>query len=200
MKAALSISIFILFFHVSFSQVELSEISVTNISTVMDEDNSYEDWFELRNLSANPININGFGLSDDPLVPFKWICPNYSLASGEYKLIFASGKNRIPTIDHYESIITANQTWDYIIPTTEPNASWRSPGATLTGWLSGIGGIGFGDGDDGTTIGTSTSVYLRKTFNLTNVNDIKRLILYMDYDDGFVAYINGVEIARANLG
>lgn len=200
MKKIISVPFFLLFFSFCFSQVELSEISVTNISTVADEDNSYEDWFELRNLSPNPININGFGLSDDPLVPFKWICPNYSLASGEHKLIFASGKNRIPTIDHYESIITANQMWNYIVPTTEPNASWRSPGATLTGWLSGVGGIGFGDGDDGTTIGTATSVYLRKTFNLTNVNDIKRLILYMDYDDGFVAYINGVEIARANLG
>lgn len=200
MNKLISIPFCLLFFSVCFSQVELSEISVTNISTVTDEDNSYEDWFELRNLSPNPININGFGLSDDPLVPFKWVCPNYSLASGEHKLIFASGKNRIPTIDHYESIITANQTWNYIVPTTEPNASWRSPGATLTGWLSGVGGIGFGDGDDGTTIGTATSVYLRKTFNLTNVADIKRLILYMDYDDGFVAYINGIEIARANLG
>ena len=200
MNKALSFLFFLALFPVCFSQVELSEISVTNISTISDEDNSYEDWFELRNLSPNAININGFGLSDDPLVPFKWVCPNYSLASGEHKLIFASGKNRIPTIDHYESIITANQTWNYIVPTTEPNASWRSPGAALTGWLSGVGGIGFGDGDDGTTIGTSTSVYLRKTFNLTNVNDIKRLILYMDYDDGFVAYINGVEIARANLG
>lgn len=200
MNKLISIPFCLLFFSVCFSQVELSEISVTNISTVTDEDNSYEDWFELRNLSPNPININGFGLSDDPLVPFKWVCPNYSLAGGEHKLIFASGKNRIPTIDHYESIITANQTWNYIVPTTEPNASWRSPGATLTGWLSGVGGIGFGDGDDGTTIGTATSVYLRKTFNLTNVADIKRLILYMDYDDGFVAYINGIEIARANLG
>ena len=143
MNKVLSFLFFLALFPVCFSQVELSEISVTNISTISDEDNSYEDWFELRNLSPNAININGFGLSDDPLVPFKWVCPNYSLASGEHKLIFASGKNRIPTIDHYESIITANQTWNYIVPTTEPNASWRSPGATLTGWLSGVGGYRF---------------------------------------------------------
>ena len=183
-----------------FSQVELSEVSVTNISTIADEDNSYEDWFEIRNLSPNDVNINGYGLSDDPLIPFKWLCPNYTLASGEHKLIFASGKNRIPTIDHYEAVIKANETWNYIVPTTEPDPSWRSPGAILNGWQAGIGGFGFGDGDDGTTIATATSVYIRKPFTLTNVSDIKRLILYMDYDDGFVAYINGVEIARANLG
>ncbi len=183
-----------------FAQVELSEVSVTNISTIADEDNSYEDWFEIRNLSPNDVNINGYGLSDDPLIPFKWLCPNYTLASGEHKLIFASGKNRIPTIDHYEAVIKANETWNYIVPTTEPDPSWRSPGAILNGWQAGIGGFGFGDGDDGTTIATATSVYIRKPFTLTNVSDIKRLILYMDYDDGFVAYINGVEIARANLG
>lgn len=183
-----------------YSQIELSEVSATNISTVADEDNSYEDWFEIRNLSLNAVNIDGYGFSDDPLMPFKWLCPNYTLASGEHKLIFASGKNRIPTIDHYESIINANETWNYIVPAAEPDPSWRSPGALLSGWLAGTGGFGFGDGDDGTTIGSATSVFIRKSFTLSNVSDIKRLILYMDYDDGFVAYINGVEIARANLG
>ncbi len=200
MKKVLTLFLIALSSPILFAQVELSEISVTNISTIADEDNSYEDWFEIRNLSANAVDITGYGLSDDPLMPFKWLCPNYTLASGEHKLIFASGKNRIPTIDHYESIINANESWNYIIPTTEPDPSWRAPGAILSGWLTGAGGFGFGDGDDGTTITSATSVYLRKSFTLTNISDIERLILYMDYDDGFVAYINGVEIARANIG
>ena len=185
-----------------FAQVELSEFSTTNITTIADEDGDYEDWFELRNNGVSSINLNGFGLTDDFNQPFKWLCPNVDLAPGEHQLIFASGKDRIPTVDHYESIILANQTWTYIVPTSEPAASWRLPGTTLTGWNSGIGGIGFGDGDDGTTIPTSTSVYLRKSFTLTSaqLSEIQRLILHMDYDDGFVAYLNGVEIARANLG
>jgi hypothetical protein len=200
MKSKLLFSAFFGLSFLGFSQVELSETCVANISVIADEDNSFEDWFEIRNLSGAPVDITGYGLSDNPGQPYKWVCPNYTLAAGEHKYIFASGKDRIPTIDHYESIILANQTWSYLIPTSEPAAAWRLPGTTLTGWSTGVGGIGFGDGDDGTTIPTSTSVYMRRSFTLTNVADIQRLILHMDYDDGFVAYINGVEIARANLG
>lgn len=184
----------------SRSQVEISEISITNISTIADEDNEYEDWFEIRNLGPNDININGYGISNDPLVPFKWLFPNYTLKSGEHKLVFASEKNRKAAINHFESIILASDTWNYILPTSEPDPSWRLPGATLTGWLQGTGGFGYGDGDDGTIIQATASVYIRKTFTLNNVSDLKKLILFMDYDDGFVAYINGVEVARANLG
>jgi hypothetical protein len=43
------------------------------------------------------------------------------------------------------------------------------------------------------------AVYLRKNFTIQNANDIDRLLLDIDYDDGFVAYINGVEVARANV-
>jgi hypothetical protein len=185
-----------------YAQVELSEFSSSNISTIADEDGSFEDWFEIRNAGSTPLNLNGYGLTDDITVPFKWVCPNADLNAGEHQLIFASGKNRVPNIDHYESIILANQTWTYLVPTAEPAASWRVPGTTLTGWNTGVGGVGFGDNDDGTLIPTATSVYLRKSFTLTgtNLNEIERLILHMDYDDGFVAYLNGVEIARANLG
>lgn len=184
----------------SKSQVELSEISITNISSIADEDNEYQDWLEIRNAGATAININGFGVSDDPLIPFKWTCPNYLLQSGEHKIIFASEKNRKPSIDHYESIILASENWNYLLPVSEPDPNWKLPGATLSGWLEGSGGFGYGDGDDGTEINPTSSVYLRKTFILNSVDDIIKLFLYMDYDDGFVAYINGIEVARANCG
>jgi hypothetical protein len=185
-----------------FAQFEIGETCTGNISIIQDEDGSYEDWFEVRNLGMVPTNIGGYGLSDDPTNPLKWICPNVTMAPNERQLVFASGKDRVSFIDHYEGIILANQTWNYLVPTSEPTNSWRLPGATLTGWSSGIGGIGFGDGDDGTTIPTATSVYLRRSFTLsaTTIAELKRLILYMDFDDGFVAYLNGVEIARSNLG
>ena len=96
-----------------------------------------------------------------------------------HKLIFASNKNRVPTIDHYESIILANDSWNYIVPTSEPASDWKIPGTILSGWSSGIGGIGFGDADDGTVITTATSVFLRKSFTLSAINiaEIEKLIL-----------------------
>ena len=43
------------------------------------------------------------------------------------------------------------------------------------------------------------AVYLRKEFLVSDTAEIAAAILHMDYDDGFVAYINGFEIARAGV-
>ena len=51
-----------------------------------------------------------------------------------------------------------------------------------------------------TMIGTNQSCYLRFTFSATEADlaDLAFLTLRVRYDDGFVAFLNGVEIARAN--
>jgi hypothetical protein len=41
-------------------------------------------------------------------------------------------------------------------------------------------------------------VYIRVPFGVQNANDYTSLQLLMKYDDGFVAYVNGTEVARAN--
>jgi hypothetical protein len=46
---------------------------------------------------------------------------------------------------------------------------------------------------------TYSSVYARRAFTVDNPSSISRLTLSIDYDDGFVAYLNGVEIARENV-
>ncbi|MFV2068968.1 MAG: lamin tail domain-containing protein, partial [Pirellulales bacterium] len=43
-----------------------------------------------------------------------------------------------------------------------------------------------------------SSLYLRVPFLVENVEDAQRLTLNVRYDDGFVAYLNGTEIARRN--
>ncbi|MDA0814871.1 MAG: hypothetical protein O3C21_21030, partial [Verrucomicrobia bacterium] len=67
----------------------------------------------------------------------------------------------------------------------------------------GAAGFGFGDLDDKTTLsdmqGKYSSVYLRKEFDVKTSQDAENLILAVAYDDGFVAYLNGVEMARANV-
>ena len=46
--------------------------------------------------------------------------------------------------------------------------------------------------------GRQTSAYLRLPFTLTSLSPMDALALRVRYDDGFVAYLNGVEVARAN--
>ncbi len=104
------------------------------------------------------------------------------------------------SIDHWETIILSNQIWKYFIGNTEPDADWRKLTFIDSTWLSGEGGIGYGDGDDRTIIEPTISLYLRMKFTIYDLAKIERAILHVDYDDAFVAYINDFEIARANIG
>jgi len=101
--------------------------------------------------------------------------------------------------DHWETVVYENNIWNYTVPIAEPDTNWRKPTFTATGWLSGQGGFGFGDSDDNTTLSQSKSVYIRIVFNISDTSKISKAILNADYDDGFVAYLNNTEIARANM-
>ena len=46
--------------------------------------------------------------------------------------------------------------------------------------------------------GINSSVYWRVPFSVTNPADIASLRFRARYDDGFVAYLNGVEVGRSN--
>jgi hypothetical protein len=69
-------------------------------------------------------------------------------------------------------------------------------------WLPGRSGIGFGDNDDVTAVtGMVNNYWTLYTRQLFTVTDMAPQYLYMgcDYDDGFIAYIDGVEVLRANM-
>ena len=83
----------------------------------------------------------------------------------------------------------------------EPTTAWTAVGFGDAGWNRGVTGIGYGDGDDATVLddmrGNYFSIYLRRKFLLDDPAQIENMILEMAYDDGYVAYFNGVEIARS---
>lgn len=103
------------------------------------------------------------------------------------------------TANHWETVVFANDTWSYFIGNSQPNSGWSNLIYDESAWLSGIGGFGYGDGDDGTDIGVNTSVFLRKKFTVSDLSKITKIALHADFDDGFIAYINGVEIARFGI-
>lgn len=102
-------------------------------------------------------------------------------------------------VNHWEAIVLDKNTWKYTVPAAAiPN--WTALNFNDAAWSSGIGGIGFGDNDDSTVIATSSrSVYMRKTFTVIDTSVLSSVIFCMDYDDGYIAYLNGVEIARSNM-
>ena len=117
-----------------------------------------------------------------------------------YCLLAASNFINAQPVDHWETAVKNTDQWSYFVGNTEPSNQWIQPSFDANTWSQGQGGFGYDDGDDNTTVGTTSSVYIRKTFNLVDTSVIKHLILQADYDDAFVAYLNGIEIARSNIG
>ncbi len=107
---------------------------------------------------------------------------------------------QVNQVDHWETLILHDQEWAYFVGTEQPPPGWYNSGFDDSSWLSGKGGFGYGDSDDSTILDPALSVYMRKVFTLNDLSAIAFLVLYMDYDDAFVAYLNGQEIARSNIG
>ena len=188
-------------FSVNAQQVFINELMASNSITIPDEDGDYSDWIELYNPLTESIELTGYGLSDDLSNPFKWIFPAVTLLPQNHLLVFASDKNRTKYIKHWEAVISWGDIWKYKLGTSEPPINWKNLGFNDQAWQLGPSGFGYGDNDDSTLVpNTIHTVYIRKTFNVEEVTNITSAILHVDYDDAFVAYINGIEIARANIG
>ena len=86
-----------------------------------------------------------------------------------------------------------------------PTLGWTLEDFDASDWEVAPSGFGYGDRLDiiGTVLDdmeeSYVSVYLRHTFEIENLAGINSMAFNMDYDDSFVAYINGVEVARRNL-
>ncbi len=178
--------------------IRINEVVSSN-SVYFDEDGDTPDWIELYNYGTQDINLENWSISDDLNDLSKWNFPNVTIPANDYLLLWASDKDRAQ-ITTARTLINQGDLFKYLIPSAEPSSNWNSSSFDDSNWSNGASGFGYADGDDATLIPNGTlSVYLRKSFNLTNVADIISLILDIDYDDAFVAYINGVEIARANI-
>ncbi len=74
--------------------VEVHEIMAENQSGLLDEEGDAEDWLELRNCGAEPVNLEGWSLSVDREEEGQWVFPDTVLPPGGYLVIWASGKDR----------------------------------------------------------------------------------------------------------
>ncbi len=79
-------------------ELRINEIMASNGTTIADEDGDYEDWIEIYNAGSQPVNLNGFGLSDDEDNPMRWIFPSVYILPDSYLIVWASGKNRVHNI------------------------------------------------------------------------------------------------------
>ena len=108
------------------------------------------------------------------------------------------------------SLVNHTNVWSYRKGTASaPQSNWKTVvDASLDAtWLSGPGGIGYADNLNETnqvkTVlsdmhNSYTTVAMRRTFEVTsNIDSALHLILKMDWDDGFIAWLDGAYLTSA---
>ena len=122
----------------------------------------------------------------------------------------------------YETILPEQASARALVPfdlTGSLGQSWIDPNYDDAAWTLGTTGVGFDTGRTPTYLellglnlesppngqapirmqNANASLYVRIPFEMnTDLADVDQLLLRMKYDDGFVAYLNGVEVAHAN--
>lgn len=79
---------------VADSPVVITELMADNRSTIADADGKYCDYIELHNRSAEPVDLGGWTLSDDPDDIRRWRFPALTLEPDGYLLVYASKLDR----------------------------------------------------------------------------------------------------------
>lgn len=117
--------------------------------------------------------------------------------------------------------IVANSAVKAIAPTTDMGTNWRGGNEAAfaaaggdAGWLTGTQGVGYetNTSTSGNTPYTSyiglnmqstmynlrSSAYIRIPFTVANAELVRTLTLNLRYEDGYAAYLNGVQVASDN--
>lgn len=135
------------------AQLRINEVMAvsTGASLPRDENGLPQDWIELHNELAQPVNLAGWALSDDPDVLNKWTFPaGATIAPNGYYLVFASGSGAVPAASPPHTNFSLSQAGERIIlsrpdgavvsdfnpPELFPNATWGvRGGGTESGYL-----------------------------------------------------------------
>lgn len=83
----------------SVHNVVINEVVTCNKYSHIASDGTAPDWVELYNSSDKPLNLNGWGLTDDKTEPYKFTFPDITVDSGEYLLIYCSGAEKTDAED-----------------------------------------------------------------------------------------------------
>ena len=112
-------------------------------------------------------------------------------------------------------LVATNAALRALVPTLDIGTNWTRLGFDDAAWTAGRSGVGFDSSVDPiqfapllglnveaqmlTPIPKRSSVYVRIPFLVPDLSTVATLQLLMRYDDGFVAYVNGQEVARKNV-
>ncbi|MCC9175200.1 fibrinogen-like YCDxxxxGGGW domain-containing protein [Arthrobacter sp. zg-Y179] len=102
-----------------------------------------------------------------------------------------------------QALIPAGSQWKYRFSGEAPPTGWTGTAFNDAGWSTGTAALGWGTTNLGTTLTASgtkpLSSHYRKTVQVPDPSQLASVTLTTRADDGVVVYVNGVEVARANM-
>ena len=104
------------------------------------------------------------------------------------------------------TLVPTGASWKYLDNGSDQGTAWRASSFDDSSWPAGLAQLGYGDGDEATTLGFGPDAnnkfitsYFRRAFNVTNASLFTTVTLRLLRDDGAVVYLNGVEVWRTNM-
>jgi len=108
--------------HIKY-ELFINEIMTNNRSSIRDDEGDFEDWIEVYNKGDIAIDLNGFGLSNDPKQPFLWTFPNTIIEPKSFCIVWISGKNKSNSDNPLHTSFKFSSK-DKVIMLTAPNNNW----------------------------------------------------------------------------
>jgi hypothetical protein len=130
-------------------------------------------------------------------LPFPWVAPEYKRPEG------SRSAPAVPAVD-LKVLIPAGAEWQHTFELPVRGKNWTLPGFVAEGWKTGPAAFGYGTVSFRTDVGRMrrnvTVLYLRREFEIEQADRVTEMGLQIDFKDGFIAYLNGGEVARSGVG
>lgn len=103
------------------------------------------------------------------------------------------------------TLVAAGSTWKYLDDGSNQGTAWRNAAFNDDSWSSGPAELGYGDGNEVTTVDSGPdgnhhiTTYFRHEFNVTDPSEFTALSLELRRDDGAVVYLNGNPVMTSNM-
>ena len=141
---------------------------------------------------------------DDGL--FAWTTPENVTTEARVRITDLDDATRTAESGNFElssrsnvDVITFGGMWEYHDEGVDQGMAWRTE---YGGWGSGSAQLGYGEGDEATTLRNEDpnipTVYFRTQINLAGAVTAARLRVL--FDDAIAVYVNGTEVLTRNIG
>ncbi|MBC8003348.1 MAG: metallophosphoesterase family protein [Opitutaceae bacterium] len=106
-------------------------------------------------------------------------------------------------LDH-RVLIPQGAVWQYAYDQPTRGLNWTRSDFSTEGWTAGPSRFGYGTASYGTDLKAMrpkhSTLYVRREFQIEQADRVTELGLQIDFEDAFIAYLNGREVARVGVG